>query len=180
MPDASVRRKPARMSLIKLSTGDELFAQFNPTEFEEEVAVTFQRQKILGLSHTNMQYSNTENWQSPLKMHWEAFDDSGNKLDNLLAARRFIHSLCYGPRGAQDIVGGAPSRVLFIWPSLLSMLTFVTKIKFKFTQFNLNGAPVRADAEISIEEARVLKLFSEDVADEGTFRVNTPDVGIEI
>lgn len=174
------------MSLINLGSGVELNPQYNPNEVEETIAVAYQRQKVLGQSHTVPQYVNTENWNSRFTLRFDALNPrnrtpgeaNSNGVtrsgDFLLAARQFIMGLCYARRGGQTVADGAPPRVLFVWPFLASLTCIVAEARFRHLAFNYLGAPTRLDVEVQIEEIRDVRLYGEDVDLEGTFRSNNP------
>jgi hypothetical protein len=160
---------PARMSIANVSTGDSIEAQFNPTEFEEVIEVNWARQTVPGLSHQPLQFVNTGNTKFTLELNFEA-QDATTSLDGIHYSRRFLQSLCYPRRGAEDVVGGGPPRALFVWPSVISLTCVVTALSFKYGRFNLNGAPIQFTAKVTLEEIRDVRLLSEDVLADGTQR----------
>jgi hypothetical protein len=168
------RIDPARMSLSNLSTSQSVIqtleAQFNPTQLRETIVVNYARLAVLGLSHKPLQYQNTDNHTFPIELAFRAYDAKGNRLDDNKAARRFLMSLCYPRRGSSTVTGGAPPRLLFVWPGLMSLVAVITKLEFEHTLFNFLGDPVHSSAKIDLEEIRDVRLFSEDVLAQGTLR----------
>jgi hypothetical protein len=162
-------QRPARMSIANVSTGGSIEAQFNPTEFEEALEVNWARQTVPGLSHQPLQFVNTGNVKFTLELHFEAQEPTGD-LEQILSARRFLQSLCYPRRGAQEVVGGGPPRALFVWPNVISLTCVVTGLSFKYERFNLAGTPVQFTAKASLEEVRDVRLLSEEVLADGTQR----------
>ncbi len=160
---------PARMSIANVSTGDSIEAQFNPTEFEEALEVNWARQTIPGLSHQPLQFVNTGNTKFTLELNFEAQDPTTD-LDQIHLARRFLQSLCYPRRGAQDVIGGGPPRALFVWPKVISLTCVLTGLSFKYCRFNLEGTPVQFTSKVTLEEVRDVRLLSEDVLADGTQR----------
>ncbi len=160
---------PIRMSIANVSTGDSIEAQFNPTEFEEAIEVVWARQTVPGLSHQPLQFVHTGNTKFTLELNFEAQDPTVSLEENHYA-RRFLQSLCYPRRGAQDVLGGAPPRALFVWPSVISLTCVVTALSFKYGRFNLDGTPIQFTAKVSLEEIRDVRLLSEDVLADGTQR----------
>ena len=161
-------RRPARMSLANLATGESIEAQFNPSGLEESLEVNWTRQVVPGLSHQPLQFVHTGNDKFNLELLFEALEATG--LDDLLLARRFLQSLCYPRRGAQDVIGGAPPRVLFVWPTIASLTTVITSLAFKYERFNVAGTPTRFTVKVSLEEIRDVRLFADDVLRSGTRR----------
>jgi hypothetical protein len=160
---------PARMSIANVSTGDSVEAQFNPTELEEALEVNWARQTVPGLSHQPLQFVNTGNVKFTLELAFEAQDPTAD-LDQILHARRFLQSLCYPRRGATSVIGGGPPRVLFVWPSFVSLTCVITTLTFKYSRFNLAGTPIQFTAKLGLEEIRDVRLLSEDVLASGTQR----------
>ena len=160
---------PARMSIANVSSGDSIEAQFNPTDFEEAIEVNWARQTVPGLSHQPLQFVHTGNTKFTLELNFEAQDPT-TSLDEIHYSRRFLQSLCYPRRGAEDVVGGGPPRALFVWPSVISLTCVVTALSFKYARFNLDGTPIQFTAKVTLEEVRDVRLLSEDVLADGTQR----------
>lgn len=169
---ASVRA-PQRMSLTNVSTTDSIEAEFNPEELEEAIAVNYARLAVLGLSHEPLQYQRTGNHGFDFDLALRAYDESGNRVADIQYHRRFLLSLCYPRRGAGNVVGGAPPRVLFVWPNLASLTAVITSLKMKHTLFGRDGTPYHSAIKVGIEEIRDFRLFSEDVLKMGTQRSGT-------
>jgi hypothetical protein len=170
-------QKPARMSIANVSTGDSVDAQFNPTELEETLEVNWARLTVPGLSHQPLQFVNTGNTKMSFELHFEAQDPT-TSLDQLLRDRRFLQSLCYPRRGASTVAAGTPPRALFIWPNMVSLTCVVTALSFRYTRFNLEGTPIEFACRVSLEEIRDVRLFSEDVLNDGTQRSGSGTVSV--
>ncbi len=164
-----VSERPARMSIANVATGESVEAQFNPSEFEEALEVNWTRQTVPGLSHQPLQFVNTGNVKFTLELNFEVQDPSTD-LDTIHQGRRFLQSLCYPRRGAEDVVGGGPPRGLFVWPNVISLTCVVTALSFKYGRFNLEGTPVQFTAKVTLEEIRDVRLLSEDVLADGSQR----------
>lgn len=162
-------QRPARMSIANTATGDVVEAQFNPTEFEEALEVNWARQTVPGLSHQPLQFVNTGNVKFTLELHFEVHDPTSD-LEQIHFARRFLQSLCYPRRGAEDVIGGGPPRALFVWPNVVSLTCVVTGLSFKYSRFNLEGTPIQFNAKVTLEEIRDVRLLSEDVLTDGSQR----------
>jgi len=165
-----VRRKPERMSFANLQSGETMEAQFNPTELSEELSANWGELEVTGLSHQPQQYQFTSNHTLKFKLDFAAIDSDGNKLNNILSARQYLLSLFYPMRGAQDVIGGAPPRFLFLWPNFISLTCNIHSIKLRHFHFGQDGRPLNFDADILIKEIRDVRLFSEDVLYDGTIR----------
>jgi Contractile injection system tube protein len=168
---------PARMSIANVSSGESVEAQFNPTEFEEALEVNWARQTVPGLSHQPLQFVNTGNAKFTLELNFEVQDPTTD-LEQIHRARRFLQSLCYPRRGAGDVIGGGPPRVLFIWPNVASLTCVINTLSFKYGRFNLDGTPVQFTAKVTLEEIRDVRLVSEDVLASGSQRSGVSRGGV--
>jgi hypothetical protein len=167
------------MQLANLNNGDVLSPQYNPTEIEEEVRVNYTDLDLLGMSHKPQQYKNTDNHRFQFSLRFDglairqAHGSPGIPVHgaNLNNARRYLLSLCYAPRGAQDILGGQPPRVLFFWPQLISLQAKLRRLRFRHSHFaSSTGGTGRFDVDVEIHEIRDVRLVSEDVFANGTIR----------
>lgn len=165
--DAGAR--PPRITLTNMGSGETLEMPFFPSTLTETIVVSYSRQKIVGMSHSQLQYGNTENYDlKGLDFFFrtttpeEAFANS--------EARKFLMSVCYSREGAMGVRGGGPPRVLFIWPQLISLTCKLTTLQFKHTKFNVRGAPTVTSAKFDLEEVRNARLTSEAVRTFGTIR----------
>lgn len=162
---------PPKMQLVNIDKATSIEAQFNPTEIDEELAVLYNRLQVLGLSHQPMQYQGTGNHQFSFELAFRAADNQGkNLLADVYARRNFILSLCYPSRQPAT---GAPPRVLFIWPGLASLTCKITSVRGKHTFFNKKAFPVYFAMQIGVEETRDVRIYSEDVLNNGTNRPAT-------
>ncbi len=168
-------RAPRRMSLVNLN-GDpstlenEMEAQFNPTELDEKIAVNYNRLAIMGMSHKGLQYQQTDNMTWDFELAFRAFDNVGNRLPYLRFARNFLMSVCVPRRGSADVTGGAPPRLLFIWPNMITLTAVITSLAFKHTFMGQDGTFYHSAAKITLEEMRDVRMFSEDILETGTQR----------
>lgn len=162
-------QRPARMSIANVATGESVEAQFNPTEFEEALEVNWARQTVPGLSHQPMQFVNTGNARFTLDLNFDA-RDATTTIEDVLYARRFLQSLCYPRRGAEDVAGGGPPRALFVWPNVVALTCVLTGVSLKYGRFALDGTPTQFTAKVALEEIRDVRLLSEDVLADGTRR----------
>jgi hypothetical protein len=169
-----LKRRPERMHLVDLVTQEDLEAQFNPGELGEHVAVMYTRLGVLGMSHQPMQYQYTGNHEFEFEMFFRVYDDRGNRMDDMDNARRFLLSLTVPPRGATSVLGGAPPRVLFIWPNIASLTSVITDLKINHTLFNIDGRQLHSSAKVKLEEIRDVRIFSDEIRRTGTLRRGGP------
>ena len=177
-PSARVYFKRERDAVV-------LSAQYNPEAIEEDLAVAYSEAKVMGLSHKVLQYENTDNYQCSFDLAFDAFGTgssygTGNGNFNgvkgiplatqITGARNYLMSLCYPSEQASSIKSGAPTRVMFCWPGLISLTAVVKKLKFKHKRFAWYGLDLASTwfiCSVTIEEIRDTTLTSEQVAAHG-------------
>lgn len=169
----SLQQRAPQMFIQDLKTLETLTAQFNPANLAETVSPVWNDLVVPGLSHAVKQYSHTKNHAITFELIWDSLA-AGNVID-LDDARKFLLSLCYSKKGAQNVIDGEASRVLFVWPQLFSLTCVIVGLDIKHTAFNIQARPTYMTATIKIEEIRDARLFSEDVRNEGTQRVSSAD-----
>lgn len=169
MPIEAFTAEPPKVSIAKLSTGQSIDAQYNPTEFDEAVAANWGRLAIPGLSHQPMQFGYTENLKYDFTLNFSS--GSGNAITQgaIENARRFLLSCVY-PRSANVIRSGGAPRLLFIWPGMVAITCVMTSVKIKHQRFNKNAQTVQFSATIALEEIRDELLLDTDVETHGAKR----------
>lgn len=173
MPDLATyaAQRPPRISFSNLRTGETVEMPYFPTTLGEKVAVNWARQIVLGMSHEVLQYSHTGNHTfDALTLPFIAH--TPQELSDLSDGRRFLLSLTVPPADAQGVRMGAPDRVLFFWPQLVSMTCVISSVAIKHEQFNSEGSSVRFNATLGLEEIRDVRLTADDVRQHGTRRSN--------
>ncbi len=154
---------PPPMALVNLHTGARLDAQYNPAELKETLAVQYASQQVVGLSHQIKNFINTDNNKIGFDLYYTATNTGAPGLKQVMAARRFIRSLCY-PRGVAGTIksAGAP-RTLFVWPNFLSVTAILTNVEFKHSRWNKQSQLVTMTATLTLEEILDELVTSEDV-----------------
>lgn len=189
-----IQQKPPKVQLINTSNPDQrVIAQFNPTTLEESLEVLYQRQAVLGLSHEPMQYQRTANYKIPIELYWTSTREDARApqgqqpngpgrsfTDINQENRRNLLSWCYPERGASDILGGAPPRLLFIWPEYIAMTCVITSVRIRVSKFSLSGKPDQWRCTLNLEEISDVRLTQEEVRDNGTIRGSAIDGNPEI
>lgn len=155
------------MSMGDLTTGETRSAQFNPSELRETVQVTYARLVVLGFGDVP-QYSHTESIPFEFDLFCRA--DTPDETRDAEELRKFLFSLCYPRRGAQSVRQGAPPRVMFVWPSLVSLQAYVEQVEVRHQFFKQTGAPRIFTAGIKLREVSDVRIFSDVVRRNGTQR----------
>lgn len=174
-----------KVVIANIRTGEFVEMPFTPPEFSEEIAVEYARQKVVGMSHSILQYAGTENHKfsglsfafvgTPLSPSNPGPTAVGlSRQDAALDTRNFLMSLCYASVNAQGVRTGGPPRVLFAWPSLISMTCVIANLKITNTKFDTFGRPMVFNAQLDLEEIRDVRLTSEAVRTSGTLRSSDP------
>lgn len=165
--DANAR--PPRCSFTDLRTGTIYEMPFTPEKLAEEVVANYVDHTVVGLSHEVEQYVNTSNHSFP-GLAFDFFGRTPGDVEEIHRGRRFLLSLLYAHAGSSGVRDGAPSRVLFFWPQLVSMTCRIRKIRNQHTQFNREGLSYRWRCTLEFREVRDVRLTSEDVIELGTQR----------
>lgn len=173
----SVQRAP-RLSITNLQTGTTLTAQFNPTSLRESIEAKWNNQTPLGLSHEVLHFGNTGNEQFPLELFFRALTPL--EMEAIHRARRFLKSLCYPVGGAETVAGGAPPRVLVVWPRMITMQCIIRSVGFEHALFNIQGRSRQYVATVQCEEIRDFRITSEEVFEDNQLRFGgVPGIDVE-
>lgn len=153
---------PQRFSVINLSTNEELIAQFNPTEFDDDVAAEFERINPVGASHQRLQFRNTSNYSVPLELFFSA--QTEEQYEEITRARHLIQSWCYPMAATQASPSKGPPRLLATWPLVFSIECYLLRCKCKYVRFAPDGRCTQFTASVTFEECRDTRITSEQVA----------------
>ena len=117
---------PPRGYLVNLESGQEMGFPMNPTQLSEQVQVNWKQQPVIGMSHPILQYLGTSAHGFPsvsFRVDGYHLSREANRSvspQEILRFKRFCQSLTVPPRGAKDVAGGSPSRILFVWPEVVA------------------------------------------------------------
>lgn len=168
---------PVRGFLVDLNSGLEWGFPMNPTELAESINVNWREQAVVGMSHPIMQYVGTGAHALPsVTFRVDAYQMSrelGRNVttSDVLGFKRFLQSLTVPPRGAENVTGGSPPRVLFVWPDVVSLTVVVRTAEFRYLKFaRETGAPLVYDARVTFSEVRDERMTSEQLLNEGSMR----------
>jgi hypothetical protein len=170
---------PQRISLTHIKSGSMVSAQFNPPEVTEAFATVFGKLALLGRSYEPMQYAHTANPKLSFELGFDAKSvrdiQSSGPVSDLAGpggvrpelARRFLMACHYPSRGAQDVLSGAPSRILIFWPRMYSVVARLTSTDFGYKRFHQSGAPTLFSAKLSFEVDAGRQLTFEEIMERG-------------
>ncbi len=168
--ETTFNTKPAAVTLVNVVTGEARAVQFNPGDLEEALGANYAKLVVPGLSHQRKHFVHTEDVTYTFDLFQHALgsgETSADYLRGIREDRRFLYALTHPWRADGINRGGAP-RVLFIWPKLISLTCVVTKLSFKYTMFNKDGAPVAWTCKVVMEEIRDAFVSMEDILNNGT------------
>lgn len=163
--------EPAKMTMTNLlNPALSIEPQYNPTELEELIAANWTELTIPGLSHRRMQYIDTSNDEFNFTLHYDTTDQSPVDHEKFLSQRKWLMAHTVPRGGGSTIIDGAAPRVLFSWPTLVSIVAVIRSVRFRYLTFNTDLSPTRWDADVKITEIRDSRLTFDDVLINGTFR----------
>lgn len=176
----ALNREPPKMSLTNvLDPRDTIFPQYNPEVLNEELRAQWERIVIPGLSHQRMNYVSTSNHKFKFTLKYDATGRSKEQRELFEDHRRWIHAH-FHPRGGSDsILGGSAPRLLFIWPTLVSMTGVLDGASIKLKRFNSELQLVAWEASLELAEIRDVRLTFEEVRSQGTHRRGSPEGAAE-
>lgn len=169
-------QKPIRGLIVNTETGEEREFPMNPTELQiGPIPVNFNRREIHGMSHQPLIYKDTGNVKIPVTfIHSRIIkgQELGNDwyaLDDVNEFVRFMASLTVRSGGEEGLIGGAPPKLVFIWPRLVGMICHLVSLQFRFIKFDIFGSPTILVAQCEFEEARDSFKSSEEYRRMGFF-----------
>ncbi len=159
-----VGSKPARCSLVNVTTAESIDCLFNPAQLSEKVQVNWSRLTVPGLSHQPLQYQSTGNRQlSSVEFYLDKFYASELPGDvDILDFRGFLRALTVPPKAMEGVPATCPPRTLVVWPGVLTIETVLTDLEFQYKQFALDGSVLVYTATVSFEEILDLRATSEE------------------
>lgn len=183
----------------------ELF--FNPEQVTVAAGAEWARIAVPGLSHEVLQYSHSASDEMTFTLQWSALEAIRrlrqaqapgeqmrratvrrlpvNNIDPFLKIRELTESMPYIYRDFLKAftvpveAGKAPSRCLFIWPNMFSMIAVITDVDFTFTKFSTQGLPMAWSANLTFVELR--RVFRQRSGRRKFFtQISDPQVGPQV
>ena len=156
-----------KVNIGNLRSGRSIQVQYVPTELKETFGASYAKLAVPGLSHELLQFSNGQNFAFQASFAMSGLVDAEVPL---MEQRRFLMSLVTPSRSAGSVKNGDPPDVLVDWPGLYLLTCKLIKCDGSMTLFAPTGEPTQYTAACSFEEARIERLYSEDVVRNGTLR----------
>jgi len=158
----------ARMTITDLQSNETQEVMFNPADLTRKVAVNYALKDVLGNSHREHEYLQTDNQEMTFDLfHNVETPEDLAKADDMA---RFLESLCYAPENPESIAGAAPPRVLLVWPRTLSIIARLVTVEFQHQRWNRFGNTTQFTARCQFQESRIRRLTKQDVRLLGALR----------
>lgn len=152
-------RAAARVTLYEVGAPrNQLQCLLNPQSLSISVTVGIGKQYPIGATHSNKQYSHTEDPVIPLEFYVSR--QFANRLGNPVGVeetQRWLTQFCY-LKG----IGVSPPKVALVWPNILAMRVVVESVNVEYTRFqdDLSARAARIQVQYS-EERNTMKTSSE-------------------
>lgn len=164
-----VGESPNRMTITDLQSDETITMQFNPQELQRSISVNYAKKAVLGNSHLEHEYLQTDNQGVRFDLFYLA--ETIPQLEALENSQRFLESLCYAPEDPESIAQAAPPRVLLVWPRTMSIIARLTRLDINNERWNRFGNVIQYRASCTWEESRITRLTKQDVRLLGALRV---------
>jgi len=165
--EAALAKAP-RCHLVNVTTGESIACLFNPAQLVEKLQVNWNRLAVPGLSHEPLQFKNTSNRQlASVEFYLDRLYAAEQPGDvNIRDFRAFLRALTVPQAGTEGVPATAPPRVLFIWPSVLTVECVVASVEFHHKHFASDGSVLVYTAVVSFEEILDTRVTSEELREE--------------
>lgn len=172
MPAMDFQSRAPRLSFFDTSRpGEEeamCQAQFNPTEWDQELSAEYAHLVPIGMPHQVLQYTGTSNHRINLDLFWLVQDPETK--EQCSKARRFLEAMFYPSGSAKSVATGSPPDILVVWPTVLAMPVKFLTLRIRNMLFNKRGEVIQWNASLTCEESRRKRLTREEVLKYGTLR----------
>ncbi len=148
----------------------------NPNRLVEAINVGWRELMPIGMSHPRQQYTGTGAHMIPgvtfLVNRRKLGAEKGRELSayEFLDFKRFLQAHTVPPSGSKDVAGGSPSRLLFLWPGVITLTTVLRNLRVTYTRFNHLGEPMAYDCQVDFAEIRDTRVTHEEIRDIGSQR----------
>jgi Contractile injection system tube protein len=137
---------PVKAQLIAQGGGDNIEFMFNPTEIEFSRSMQFNRDQgartTKGLPKVSFAYPEPYSLNVS-NITFDTYESGSNVLIHINKLRKAVEFIDSAER---------PPIYLFTWGSQKYITCFVKSLRYKLTLFLPDGTPVRAIADLSLEE----------------------------
>lgn len=124
--------------------------QFNPKELKVSKSAKWKRE-----SQRNRRSSSVPEFSGsdPVKLTLDAFLDASDTQDSsVVDAVEKLFSLVVPTKESLDAGKACPPVVIFRWGGLTGFVAYVSQVSVTYSLFTQGGTPIRATAQVSLEE----------------------------
>lgn len=160
---------PQRMTLTDVETGETVPVQFNPLNPTVELEAFYNRLKVPGAAGERMQFSNSSNMRVAFELLYDGLSKGAPDLDKV---QGILLSFALPPDAVQNVDTGAPPRLLMVWPSWISIVSRMPKIKLMPKRFAADGRPTYMHIGVELESNRSARLGAQSMRRGGMRRTS--------
>jgi hypothetical protein len=147
MPADSIARRPPRVALVNLATGERLDAWANPPQLAMRTTVNWNRLSPPGANHQPLQFTGTGNVQLiEVELTFDRSFDGATDAD-LMRVRSFLDATTM-----PSAPGAPPPSLLLVWPGVVTLEVVVTSVDQQIRSFAVDGTPVAITATLALEQ----------------------------
>lgn len=145
-----VREPPASGSTTAGGVRGRVDFQFNPKELKIAKSAKWKRESQRNRRSSAVpEFSGSE----PVKLTLDMFLDATEKMDgSVVAAVEKLFALVVPTSESLSAGKACPPVVIFRWGGLTGFVAFVTQVQVTYSLFTPSGTPVRATAQVALEE----------------------------
>lgn len=144
--------EPTKAKIKLLDDGSELECYFNPTEYEMNRNVRWDKRTTKEGDTAKYYFAGVETTTLNLNLLFDTTLEKSNRD----VRKRYTDKLwnAVKVRNAHSEEREPPSRVLFTWGSTWSFEAVVTSIRQKFLLFMEDGTPIRTEVSLTLEQVK--------------------------
>jgi hypothetical protein len=147
MPADSIARRPPRVALVNLATGERMDAWANPPQLAMRTSVNWNRLSPPGANRQPLQFTGTGNLQlTEVELTFDRTLEGATDAD-LMRVRTFLDATTVPSAPAAP-----PPTVLLVWPGVLTLEVVVASVDQQIRSFAVDGTPLAIAATLSLEQ----------------------------
>jgi hypothetical protein len=162
---------------------------FRPTPIRESIKASYDKMKVMGMSHQYPVYQCTENLTISFDLYVNALmlarsygqereaksnkpgyaykeggrNDKNRAVEAIEMGRRFLHALAYPAEGPAGVIGARTPVVILCLPGVATLRGQVTGVECSISDVFIDGAVKELTASVSFEELPIARVTMQDV-----------------
>lgn len=168
---------------------DTLEFAFRPTLINQQLAATYEKMRVIGMSHQYSSFSHTENAIFTFELYLNSLmiikelsfeakrgASEGSKNDLKLVSkqieeqRRFLESLTLPYESPNGMISSQPTPVILCIPKIVTIRARLLSVSIVFEECDINGNIKALRAQVTFEEAPLRRITMRDHLSSGMFR----------